>query len=286
MKRLTLLAIAVIVACSFSPAQTIQATWQQPACFSTGTGPCSGGGFSSASAAGPSSIFRNVNQASHVLIYCVTGGPSALSIQLEESADGSTGWTPISQVGTATANCNILSAGGYYFAVRANLKVLTGGISTLVTSVYTASTGTVPPVLNAGQSFLSQVVTYDSILSPFTGESSAVQQVKSTAVQVLPTTGNYVLYGATVYNPNAGTVYVGFYNAPGSPPSGANVMLPVPAGQSIVLNLPVQGVSFPAGLAINCSTALASNADPASNCVITALVKAAFTSPPYNGVPN
>ena len=275
MKRLTLFAIVIIVATliPLARAQTIQTTWQQMA-------------FSGAATSGPSVIFRNVNQASHWLTYCVAGGPTAFSIWLEESADGATNWIPISAIGTKTSGCGLLTTGGYWFAVRAN-KTITGGLSPMLMAIYTASTGTLGTPNDVGLGFQSQAVTYDSMLSPPTGNlAGPVVQVKSTAVQFLPTTGNYVLYGATVYNPNAGTVYVGFTNVPGVVPSSAQVMLAVPAGQSLTLGLPVQGVLFPGGLAVNCSTAIGSNADPASNCVVNPFVKPAFAGAPYNGVPN
>jgi hypothetical protein len=275
MKRLTLIAIAFIVATLFpiAHAQTIQTTWQESA-------------FSGAATSGPSAIFRNVNQSSHWLTYCVTGSPTALSIWLEQSADGLTNWMPISAIGTNKGGCGLLTTGGYWFAVRAN-KTITGGLSPTVTAIYSASTGTLGTPNDVGLGFQSQAVTYDSIASPALGNlAGAVVQVKSTAVQFLPITGNYVLYGATVYNPNGVAVYVGFTNVPAVVPSDAPVMLAVPAGQSLMLTLPVQGVSFPVGLAVNCSTAIGSNADPTSNCVVNPFVKAAFAGAPYNGVPN
>jgi hypothetical protein len=275
MKRLTLLAIAFIVATLVPPAraQTIQTTWQQSV-------------FSGAATSGPSAIVRNVNQSSHWLTYCVTGAPPSFSIWLEQSADGVTNWLPISAIGTKTGGCGLLTTGGYWFAVRAN-KTIVGGLSPTVTAIYTASTGTLGTPNDVGLGFQSQAVTYDSIKSPAIGNlAGPVVQVNSTATQFLPITGNYVLYGATVYNPNGVTVYVGFTNAPGIVPSSAPVMLAVPAGQSQMLTLPVQGVSFPVGLAINCSTAIGSNADPTSSCAVNPFVKAAFAGAPYNGVPN
>jgi hypothetical protein len=60
----------------------------------------------------------------------------------------------------------------------------------------------------------------------------------------------------------------------------------VPAGQSVVMNLPVQGVSVGL-LAINCSTSLSSNVDPSSNCVFTPFTKVAFPgNGTYSNVPN
>jgi hypothetical protein len=290
MKRLTLLVLSIIVACSLrARAQTIQTTWQQNA-------------FTNASAAGPSVIFRNVNQASHWLSYCETGGPAGFTIQLEQSADGISSWQAISAVGTADTlsnGCGLLWAGGYYFAVRANITLLSGGTNPRVTATYTASTAALEAPPNLGQNFSSQVMTYNSIGNCSGGDEPelfanngcasglGVYQVMSAGTVLFPS-GKEVFYGATLYNPNSVTVFFGFYdsNVGGSIATNALIVMAVPAGQSLVMNLPVQGVSVGL-LAINCSTSLTSNVDPASNCVFTPFTKPAFSgNGKYNNVPN
>ena len=269
MKRLTLLVLSIIVACSLrAPAQTIQTTWQQNA-------------FTNVSTAGPSVIFRNVNQASHWLSYCVSGGPAGFTIQLEQSANGTSSWQPISAVGTASTlnnGCSLLWAGGYYFAVRANITLLSGGTNPRVTATYSASTAALATPPNYGQNFSSQVMTYNSIgnCSGNCASGIGVYQTMSAGTVVF-LSGLHALYGATLYNPNSVTVFFGFYdsNVGGPIATNASIVMAVPAGQSVVMNLPVQGVSVGL-LAINCSTSLSSNVDPASNCVVTPFTKPAF----------
>ena len=273
MKRLTLLVLSIIVACSLrASAQTVQTTWQQNA-------------FTNASTTGPSVIFRNVNQASHWLPYCVTGTPTSLAIQLEESADGISNWQVISAVGTQYSlsnGCGVLWAGGYYFAVRANIVTLTGGTSPKVTATYSASTAALQTPPNVGQSFSSQATTYNSIWN-----GPQVFQTMSGGTVVF-LSGNHVFYGATLYNPNAVTVFFGVYDSYISGPIATNaaIVMAVPAGQSLVMNIPVQGLTVGL-LAINCSTSLTSNVDPASNCIFTPFSKTAFLgNGTYNNVPN
>jgi hypothetical protein len=269
MKRLTLLVLSIIVACSLrAPAQTIQTTWQQNA-------------FTNASTVGASVIFRNINQASHWLAYCVTGLPTEFAIQLEQSSNGSSAWQAISAVGSQTplnSGCGLLWAGGYYFAVRANITALTGGTSPSVTATYSASTNVLQVPPNLGQGFSSQVMTYNSIGNCNGGCASGlgVYQVMSAGVAIF-LSGDHVLYGATLYNPNAETVFFGFYDSSVGGPiaTNASIVMAVPAGQSVVMNIPVQGVSV-GSLAINCSTSLSSNVDPASDCVVTPFTKPAF----------
>jgi hypothetical protein len=271
MKRLTLLALLFIVAWLPARAQAPQTVQQLV--------------YQSPHIIGPSGVVSNVNQSSHWLSTCISGQALTINIWLEASPSGlANTWQPISPVSTQSNGCGIVWAGGYWFDVRANFTVVSGSLlSSGVVSTYTGAVGPLALPQNAGQSFTSQVTTYQPVDST-AASGTGVFQFKSAGLAILTAGG--VLYGGTLYNPNAGTVYVGLSNATGTVPSSAAIVIAVPATTSITLNLPAQGVYF-SSLAASCSTALASNADPASNCVFTALSKPSVaTIAPYNGVPN
>lgn len=88
------------------------------------------------------SIFTNVGQSAHFLHYCTVGGFTG-TIDLEESFDGSTNWTPIAYASFLASplpagTCGILQAGGYYQNVR---SVVNNVVSGTVTADYNASSG-------------------------------------------------------------------------------------------------------------------------------------------------
>lgn len=258
MKRLTLSAIAGIILCAgMMRAQTIQTTWQQNAFTNQGT-------------TGTSVIFRNINQSSHWLTWCVGGTGTFTSIQifLEESADGQSNWQAISNVGVN--QCGVVWAGGYYFAVRAHIAALTGTGSLLVNATYSASTGTIATPTNVGLAITSDVVTYLPITCPI---SSCVLSTKSAGATLV--FGNGVIYGASLYNPNSGTVFVTF-----SGPSGPAIQVAVAANSSSDFLLPPQGVAITGSpVSVNCSTSSSSAVDPTTACIINPYYKVTT----YNG---
>lgn len=90
--------------------------------------------------AGVSQIFRNIGQSAHYLSYCPSGGNFSGTIDLEESFDGSTNWTPIAfatYVATPLTQCTVLQAGGYFQNIRSVITV----VANSVTAQYNATTG-------------------------------------------------------------------------------------------------------------------------------------------------
>lgn len=255
MKKLCKGALVMLALLGSSLAQTVQATWQQVAYNAVGV-------------AGPSAIFRNINQSSHWLTYC-TSGASAVSVWLEASGNGTTGWVTISNVGTsATAACGTIQAGGYYANVRANFTI-TGGT---ITAFYSASTGTTATPSNAGISITDQPVTFVPVLDG-TGVTTATA-LKSTSFSLGSALG--VLFGGSVYNPNASAVYVAFSSSstPFSGGGSGTYIVGVAAGATLNLLVPTVGIAFTgAPIHMACSTSPTSASDPASACVVTALWK-------------
>lgn len=88
------------------------------------------------------SIFTNVGQSAHFLHYCSSSGFTG-TIDLEESFDGVTNWTPIAYASFLATplpanGCGILQAGGYYQNIR---SVVNNVVAGTVTADYNASSG-------------------------------------------------------------------------------------------------------------------------------------------------
>jgi hypothetical protein len=257
MKKLLLVTIAIA---ALAPAAFSQVTWNQPA-------------FTNQAASGPSAIFRNINQSSHWLTWCAGSAVTGGTIVMRSSASGTfTDAIPISNVGVLAANqCGSIQAGGYYPNVDAYIQGFTGGAPG-VTATYSASTGVTPTPANAGYATTDQPVTFVPIINPNTNSN-----LKSTAYQL--STFGAVLYGATAYNPNGSVVFLA-YGASSTPfvGGGSDVfMIPVPAGGTVTIPVPPQGVYFGAALYEACSTSPTSAVDPASACVVSALYKQVST---------
>lgn len=89
---------------------------------------------------GTSQIFNNIGQSAHYLSYCPSGGNFSGTIDLEESFDGATNWTPIAfatYIATPLTQCTVLQAGGYFQNIRSVITV----VANTVTSVYNATSG-------------------------------------------------------------------------------------------------------------------------------------------------
>lgn len=90
--------------------------------------------------AGVSQIFRNIGQSAHYLSYCPSGGNFSGTIDLEESFDGLTNWTPIAfatYVAAPLTQCTVLQAGGYFQNIRSVITI----VANSVTAQYNATTG-------------------------------------------------------------------------------------------------------------------------------------------------
>lgn len=239
-------------------AQSGPQTWQQTA-------------FTNQTTDANSVVFRNISQASHSLSWCVNILPSAPFPTLELDGTNSTAssatFQPISNLALVGANgkfCGVIYAGQYYSQVKAKITGITGtGVA--LSATYSASTGTISPPANLGNPVTSTIATYAPLPQILV---SPTVSVKSTPVSA--TANGTILYGASIYNPNAGVVYVAFDNVNNVVPSGAPVLIAVPATSSIVLTLPPEGIDFTgfSNLYIWASTALGSNADPASSVVV------------------
>jgi hypothetical protein len=93
--------------------------------------------------AGVSQIFQNIGQSAHWLTFCAGSGQDFVgTVDLEESFDGLTNWTPISfasylATSLPKSTCATLQAGGYYQNIRSVFVVTSGTI----TASYNASSG-------------------------------------------------------------------------------------------------------------------------------------------------
>lgn len=233
--------------------------------------------FNNATGTGASAIFRNVNQASHWLFYCTSGNTTSVSIQLEQSADKTT-WSAISQVGNIAGGCGLVYASGYYSYVRANVTQYGSTGAGTINAWYSAFTGAITPPPNVGTSTTSQIVTQTPIVStaPLTALKSTPQQLGASG---------QVVYGASIYNPNASVVYVSFNSNNSGAPSAGFAVVAVPATTSMVVDFPAPGVyAFGASTTfVQCSSSLTAQADPATGCLVQPYYKTPATT---NGVPN
>lgn len=107
------------------------------------------------------------------------------------------------------------------------------------------------------------------------GCSTAVSQALTTSINVKSTPGQ--LYGYTIYNPNASTVYIFWYNTattPGTIGSTTNLLyqIGIPTGSAAHISLDY-GVVFSTGIAVAVSTSATSSSAPGTGLVITTLFK-------------
>lgn len=90
--------------------------------------------------AGVSQIFNNIGQSAHYLSYCPSGGNFSGTIDLEESFDGVTNWTPIAfatYTATPLTQCTVLQAGGYFQNIRSVITI----VANTVSASYNATSG-------------------------------------------------------------------------------------------------------------------------------------------------
>ncbi len=226
-------------------------TLSQPVVFTNGGG-----------AVGPSAVFRNIGQASHWLIYCPSGSPTSVQIQLEGSADNAT-YYQISEIGTQTSGCGILEAGGYWNNVRANIIALSGGVSPTITATYMASIYAIPGGGLTRNQKTSQPVTIIPS-QPYVNTA-----LKSTGSSVLSTAG--AIFGGTVQNTTNGIVYLLVQDA-GQTLTTSTITQAIPANTAnsgiINLVLPAGGVQFTTSATASCTTSLSAATDPATGCVV------------------
>ena len=147
--------------------------------------------FTNATVTGPSGTFFNNGQGAHYLTYCKTGGGSGnVLIDLEQSFDGVTNWTPM-VTGTLNTggNCQTIQAGGYYQNVRANILNITGVSSPAFSAWYSGTPG--------------PIAFYQPAIGPFNapfvcnGSAGTVAVANGASAQLVPISGLAV--SASVY---------------------------------------------------------------------------------------
>jgi hypothetical protein len=138
-----LVVVAVLTCLAFQNAgDTGTATISQPVTYTgTGTGPYISSVCPPLKSCQP--IFTNVGQSAHYLQYCAGSSGFTGTVDLEESFDGATNWTPIAYASYIAAplaanTCNHLQAGGYYQNIRSVANNVTAGS---LTAFYNASSG-------------------------------------------------------------------------------------------------------------------------------------------------
>jgi hypothetical protein len=238
-------------------AQTIQTTWQQPVFANQTTN-----GSSTANGV----IIRNLNQSAHWVFYCSTSLTSTLNIVLQGSSDN-VHWVNISNIGSTVNGCDLIQGGGYFPALQVVLSNVTGG-SPSINAWYSATTGVTSTPSNAGKQLTSELVT---LLPANMGGTNTGLKSSPYTFQNVPV----AVYIASFSNPNAGAVYCAVSGTSSNPftTNPANVyMAGIPAGGSVSLNIPDQGL-YLIGLYAACSTSATTATDPASGVVVTVAYK-------------
>ena len=214
--------------------------------------------YTAATAAAPTSPFRNVGQASHWLNYCTTSATS-IAIQLEGSYDF-TNWFAISPQTTALG-CAVIETGGYYPAVRANLLSIVGGGAS-VTANYSASSGSIAGGGIAQTSKSSLPVTYLPV-----NRTKTLLTLNASLTTAI--TGGAVVYSVWIENTNAAAVYLGLGNVDaGGITDPTAIRAKIPANTAMELEIPAIGVQFPTGVVAQATNTIASGGAPATDCYI------------------
>ena len=152
-------------------------------------------------------IFRNINQSSHWLTYCAGSGTSGGTIEIDGSADG-VNWVTISNLGSLQANtCGAIQGGGYYPDISAKPRRPDRGWGPDRERNLFCVHRRDPHALQYW------ICHHRSASNDGTDHCHCSRQqcLKSTASQLSTVTSNNVLYGATVFNPNSGTVLCRFW---------------------------------------------------------------------------
>ena len=120
----------------------------------------------------------------------------------------------------------------------------------------------------------SAVAVGNNALTTLAGACLAVTNAALTVVNVKSSAGN--AYGLTVVNPNAGVIYLQFYNTAGTPTLGTGVIFSVPVAGLGVLVIPPGSLAlgnFATGIGIGASTTAAAAGTPGSAPQVTVFYK-------------
>ncbi len=256
--KLIILAVLVLVLAALASAQTIPATSQQQV-------------FNNRTTNGCSAPVRNINQASHTVLF-YTNGSATGTIYMQGSNDNSH-YAPMSNVGDLSLSTspvlNIIQGGGYF----AEVEICITGLNAagVVSAWYSSSTGTTPYPSNTGYVTTDQPITFVPVLNAYMVALPAVVS----AGQSLCT--GCVIYGVTASNPTSSAVYVRLGGTSSLYTSGAGILETlVPANGSVNFPVPVTGI-WASAFYVGCSTSATSAADPGTPCVISAVWKIVVT---------
>lgn len=216
----------------------------------------------------------NIGQSSHWLTFCVANGTySVLGIQLEGSYDGSN-WFPIADPSSALSGCQVLEASGYFPQLRADFINSIPASGTPTVTAWYSATQTAISSSGIGRTGKSSVPV--TSVPDFTFSNT---NLKSTP-QTLSTSAASI-YEISVFNPNAGTVYVVITGAQLTSTTTTSAVYGVAAGASRDIHVP-NGFQIAANGTVACATAATGVGDPATGCVVTIHQKG-FTSMSVGG---
>jgi hypothetical protein len=126
--------------------------------------------------AGTSQIFNNIGQSAHYLSYCPSGGNFSGTIDIEESFNGATNWTPIAfatYVASPLTQCTVLQAGGYFQNIRSVITI----VANTVTAEYNATSGPI--------GFNSSAIGSTGAVSPTSCNQSKTLSITNTTTSLL-----------------------------------------------------------------------------------------------------
>jgi hypothetical protein len=232
--------------------------------------------FNNASGPGTGSAIPNANQSSHWLFY-TTSNTTAISIYLQGSFDN-VNFVTISPIGVALSS-GIVQASGYYPYVQAIIGSSSCSGSCIINAWYSGSTGPVNLPANTGLGTTSQPVSaYPiTITNGYVGATTPSSAIVGGAVGL-------VLYGANIYNPNSGLVYVFFSCNSSALPTQTPVLIAIPGTSDREFTLPSSGWYCGSGaMYVTASTSATSNTAPGAAVIVAPLVKATYNAA---GVPN
>ena len=223
--------------------------------------------------------FPNVGQSLHVVYACVLAGGTSTAaqadVELEASSDG-VNYFAISPIITLAApfhnadtNCQVLTANGYFAAVRLSLtNTIATGLDQagVFTALYMGSIGSAPA---GGEVGAGTAATKTSAIPVYTQYTTTA--LKSAPVQIVTAATNPAstvnfIYDVIVQNPNASTpVFVQLGATSAGTSTAPSLAVPVTGGGAVVVSL-ANPIYIAENLWVACSTSMNTAADPASAC--------------------
>lgn len=212
-------------------------------------------------------------------------GTTALKTDQSSQAGTAITTVPVAfGTGTPSGNAPCFNGALYLGTTAVSLGQQVAGSSIPVILPSATITSLTPPTAAAIASAIvsnpptvgvSGTVTTTTIPATSGGCSTAVSQALTSSVNVKASAGQ--LYGYTIYNPNAGTVYIFWYNTtttPGTIGSTTNLIyqIGIATGSAAHISLD-NGIAFSSGIAVAVSTSATSSAAPGTGLVITTLYK-------------